>query len=50
MLTHINLFYKQHLIIFTKTLTTGEICAGVVKATGLYHKNPTQHYADLNML
>lgn len=35
---------------FTKTKTTGEICAGVVKPVGVYDKNPTQHSADLEML
>ena len=35
---------------FPSTKTTGEICAGVVKAPGLFEKNPAQHYADLKML
>ena len=35
---------------FTKTETTAEICAGIVKATGVYPKNPTQHVCDLEML
>ena len=35
---------------FTKTETTGEICAGIVKPVGVYDKNPTQHSADLDML
>ena len=35
---------------FTATRTTGEICAGVVKAHALYPKNPAQHAADLKML
>ena len=35
---------------FTKTNTTAEVCAGVVKATGVYPKNPTQHMCDLEML
>ena len=35
---------------FTQSLTTGEICAGIVKATGLYPKNPIQHSCDLEML
>ena len=32
---------------FTKTKTTTELCAGVVKATGVYPKNPMQHTCDL---
>ena len=35
---------------FSKTKTTLEYCAGVVKATGLFPKNPTQHLQDLEML
>ena len=35
---------------FTKTSTTSEFCVGVVKAQGLYEKNPAQHAADLMML
>lgn len=36
---------------FTSSLTTEEICVGVVKAPSNIHpKNPCQHYADLNML
>ena len=35
---------------FSATKTTGELCAGVVKAAGIYEKNPAQHYADLEML
>ena len=35
---------------FTKTKTTTELCAGVVKATGVYPKNPMQHTCDLEML
>lgn len=35
---------------FTATKTTGEICAGVVKASGIYPKNAAQHAADLTML
>ena len=35
---------------FTSTKTTGEICAGVVKAAGVYPKNAAQHAADLSML
>ena len=30
--------------------TTGELCAGVVKAHSLYPKNPAQHAADMKML
>ncbi len=32
---------------FSKTATSDEICIGVVKATGLHEKNPSQHAADL---
>ena len=32
------------------TKTTGELCAGVVKAHGIYPKNPVQHAVDLKML
>lgn len=35
---------------FTKTDTTSELCAGVVKPTGVYPKNPMQHMCDLEML
>ena len=35
---------------FTGTKITPELCAGVVKATAVYPKNPTQHAADLRML
>ena len=35
---------------FTKTKTTREFCAGVVKAAKIYPKNAMQHYADLNTL
>lgn len=35
---------------FTATSTTGEMCAGIVKAQGLYPKNPAQHSADFKML
>lgn len=35
---------------FSGTKTTGELCAGVVKAHGIYPKNPAQHAADLKML
>lgn len=35
---------------FTKTTTTSEVCIAVVRASGLYKKNPTQHTADLDML
>ena len=35
---------------FSATKTTGKLCAGVVKAAGIYEKNPAQHYADLEML
>jgi len=35
---------------FLATETIGEVCAGVVKAAGVYLKNPSQHSADLDML
>ena len=35
---------------FTKTKTTSKLCAGVVKATGVYPKNPMQRMCDLEML
>ena len=34
---------------FTQTSTTPELCAGVVKASKSYPKNPLQHFADLFM-
>lgn len=35
---------------FMGTDTTGELCAGIVKAAKIYPKNPAQHYSDLQML
>ena len=35
---------------FSATATTGELCAGVVKAPKVHQKNPAQHMADLCML
>lgn len=35
---------------FSSTLTTSEICCGVVKASIVHEKNPAQHAADLKML
>ena len=35
---------------FTKTQTTPELCAGIVKAQKLHEKNPAQHASDLEML
>ena len=35
---------------FTRTATTSEVCVGVVKASGVHKKNPTQHAVDLEML
>ncbi len=35
---------------FSGTKSTGELCAGVVKAVPLHEKNPHQHAADLEML
>jgi len=34
----------------TGTETTGELCAGMVKASGVFPKNPSQHAADLDFL
>ena len=35
---------------FTRTKTTSEVCVGVVKAAPIHHKNPAQHYSDVQML
>ena len=35
---------------FIGTKTTGELCAGVLKAAGVFQKNPAQHSADSKML
>lgn len=35
---------------FSKTKTTGELCAGVVKASGVYPTRTAQHAADIEML
>lgn len=35
---------------FTRTNTTGELCAGVVKSVKIFPKNPAQHFADLKKL
>lgn len=35
---------------FSGTATTPEMCAGVVKAPKVHEKNPTQHFADLEVL
>ena len=35
---------------FSPTKTTSEMCAGVVKGSKVYPKNPAQHYADIEML
>ena len=35
---------------FTSTSNTSEVCCGVVKASVLHQKNPSQHAADLTML
>ncbi|XP_028409254.1 uncharacterized protein LOC114531845 [Dendronephthya gigantea] len=35
---------------FPATTTSGEICAGMVKAAGLYEKGPPQHMPDLKFL
>ncbi|CAB4010429.1 Hypothetical predicted protein [Paramuricea clavata] len=36
--------------ITSESESTGEVCAGVVKAPGVHAKNAAQHYADLQML
>lgn len=33
---------------FTGSNTTAELCAGIVKAAGIFPKNPAQHHADLS--
>ena len=35
---------------FSKTTTTDELCAGVVKASGLHEKSPAQHGADMSVI
>ena len=35
---------------FSATKTTKEMCAGVVKGSKVFPKNPAQHFADLHML
>jgi len=35
---------------FLATESTAEVCAGVVKAPGIFPKNPAQHKCDLEML
>ena len=35
---------------FTGSLTTGELCAGVIKASGVLPIHPAQHLSDLEML
>ena len=35
---------------FTRTSTTTELCAGVVKASMVHQKHPSQHAADIDML
>ena len=35
---------------FPATANTGDICAGVVKAPGIFEKGPQQHMAGLKML
>lgn len=35
---------------FSSTSTTSEICCGVVKASAVHEKSPSQHHADLTML
>jgi len=35
---------------FTGTITTSEVCVGVVKAAKVFPKNPAPPFADLEML
>lgn len=35
---------------FTRTSTTSEVCGGIVKASILHQKNPSQHAADLELV
>jgi len=35
---------------FSSIESTGELCAGVVKAAGIFEKNSAQHYIDFEML
>ena len=35
---------------FSKTKTTGEVCIGIVKASGVHQKSPAQHSVDLPSL
>ena len=35
---------------FTGSKTTGELCAGMVKASVFFPKNPSQHIADFKMV
>ena len=35
---------------FSKTKTTGEVCIGIVKASGVHQKSPAQHSIDLQSL
>ena len=35
---------------FSETQTTPELTAGVVKASGVYPRNPPQHAADIEIL
>ena len=35
---------------FTRTSTTTEMCAGVLKASMVHQKDPSQHVADIDML
>lgn len=35
---------------FSATQTTGELCVGVVKGSGVYPKNPAQHASEFEKL
>ena len=43
---YVKINYRLPRTTFTATATTGELCAGVVKAAGVFEKNPAQHNAD----
>lgn len=54
--THTDYVNRYHSLLqttsynFTATKNTNEVCAGVVKGSKIYPKNPAQHHADLIML
>ena len=42
--------YPSTLQVTSYNFTTGELCAGIVKASGVFPKNPSQHAADLELI